>query len=307
MKWCVADLTSIESVGAAWLAGCDTVLDIFHAGRDTYKTMAAHCEGIPYGAVDKPTRTLYKPIVLGGIYRLSGRGLVDYAASMGVELDLETANKQVRHLRHAWHEIPHYWKQLQHAVTYAVDYPGQTYSAYAADGVEGEWQDARGNTHRQYRYREWPRVDYRCDGEFLFCTLPSGRRLCYHRPRMDMVEIRLADGKIFETRSLHYWGNDQKAGGVWREIQVHSGHLLENITQAVCRDILWDGGLMRAELDDDMLVVGDVYDELWTLVDDNDTTALDRLVGYMTTRPDWVDERFFLGAEGYISERYRKD
>jgi hypothetical protein len=82
--------------------------------------------------------------------------------------------------------------------------------------------------------------------------------------------------------------------------------LVENITQAMCRDILWNG-LEQAEADRGLEVVGDVYDEILTLCDEHDTGALDRLIGYMTKLPAWLDDSFFLSAAGYTSHRYRKD
>jgi DNA polymerase len=59
------DLKSIESVGVAWLAGCDTILDLFWAGKDTYKDFATKHYKIPYEAVTKTQRTFCKPAVLG--------------------------------------------------------------------------------------------------------------------------------------------------------------------------------------------------------------------------------------------------
>ena len=102
-------------------------------------------------------------------------------------------------------------------------------------------------------------------------------------------------------------GIDQKStGNAWKRIYTHGGKWLENLNQAFCRDIMWHG-LMKAEADPGLSVRGDVYDEIWTLCKETDTEALDRLIGYMTTLPDWLDDRFFLGASGYTSKRYKKD
>ena len=96
-------------------------------------------------------------------------------------------------------------------------------------------------------------------------------------------------------------------GSFWQEISTHGGKLLENNTQAVCRDILWTG-LEQADDDPRLDVVGDVYDELLALCDINDRTALSRLIRYMTTRPGWLrNTPFYLGASGYFADRYTKD
>lgn len=303
-QWCVADLSSIESVGAAWLAGCKTIMNVFFAGKDTYTTFAARAEGVPYDAVTKKQRTFYKPAVLGGAYMLSGYSLVQYAAGMGVTLTEEEGRKQIAAFREEYHEIPHYWTQLKQAAIDAVKNPGKTFSAYAVESWANPWGD-----EITYRYADWPRVDYRFDGTFLICKLPSGRALFYYDPRVDPNhEIHMANGESFTTEALLYWGIDQKATGqFWREISTHGGKLLENCTQAICRDILWVG-LELADDDPDLDVLGDVYDELLALCGIDDRSALQRLIAYMTTRPHWFrNTPFYLGASGYLAARYTKD
>lgn len=313
--WCVSDLTAIEAVGSAWLAGCDTVLDIFKAGRDPYKTLAATCEGIAYDDVDKDLRKLYKPVVLGGGYQLSGYGLMAYAHSMGVTLDRETADKQIADLRDAWHEIPHYWYQLKNAAINAVHNPGTPFYAYAVDACLGEQTGSYGKVWREYSYRDWPRVTYVYDKTFLFCRSPSGRFLCYYQPSVEETTIQYTDAEgnpaSFTTDALFYYGVDQSTpGGLWRKISTHGGKLLENINQHICRDIMWTG-LGQAEDDPDYEVVGDIYDEVLALIENStpeeNQEKLDKLNSYLCTRPAWADERFFLGSAGYVADRFKKD
>lgn len=59
------DLSSIESVVLGWLTMCDSILDTFRAGRDTYKEFAWRYYGITYDEVTKAQRTFAKPPVLG--------------------------------------------------------------------------------------------------------------------------------------------------------------------------------------------------------------------------------------------------
>ncbi len=285
-KLVIADRTSIESVGSAWLAGCKPVLDIFAGGRDTYTTMAATALSTPYEEVTKEQRTFYKPVVLGGVYRLGAGGLMKYAAGMGVELTRAEAEEQIHHLRSTWKEYPEYWDSLERAAINAVYHPGTTYYATASGGRP-------------------PKVPYHYDGEFLYCRLPSGRPLCYYHPRIAPATIRLREDYEFTVdEALHYWGTDQLTGQ-WKEINVHSGGLLENITQALCRDVEWIA-LPLAEEDKGLELIGDVYDEPWALADEDDTEALARLLGYLRTSAPWLDETFYLGAEGYTARRYRK-
>lgn len=306
--WCVADLTSIESVGAAWLAGCQTILDIFKEGRDTYKTFATRVYDKPYEEVTKEERKFCKPGTLGAAYMLSGYGLVAYAHGMGVTMDESEGARQISIFRDEYHEIVHYWDQLKSAAINAVKFPGQTFHAYAVDKVLSEYEDWRGKTQREYSYKDWPRTSYWFDGTFLFCFLPSGRFLSYYKPSVDPnYEIAMRDGHSFTTEALLYYGTDQNSpGNQWKQIGTHAGKLLENNTQALCRDAMWFG-LEQAEEDPDFEVVGDVYDEIMTLVAEGNRDALDTLVRYMTSRAPWMDEEFFLGADGYIDPRFRKD
>lgn len=306
-RWCVADLTSIESVGAAWLAGCQTVLDIFHKGRDTYKTFATKVYNTPYEEVTKEQRTFCKPCILGATYQLGGFGLQRYAESMGVDLDVEECKRQIKIFRSEFHEIPHYWHQLRTATIRAVKNPGQTYHVKPVTGVlEEHWREGRDQPYRVYSYGNWPVVSYWYDGTFLFCALPSGRFLCYYQPEVSIETITPSDGDPFTTESFSYMGIDQKATSkAWKRIYTHGGKNLENLVQSSMRDAMWMG-LEQAEADPDLEVVGDIYDELLTLADTKDRDALNRLIKYMTTHSNWLTEDFFLGADGYISGRYKK-
>jgi hypothetical protein len=81
--------------------------------------------------------------------------------------------------------------------------------------------------------------------------------------------------------------------------------LAENVTQAVCRDVLY-AALERVDADPNFELVGDTYDEIITL------TAIDKDLGgklakYLTTKSPWMNDRFFLGCEGYVNQpEYRK-
>lgn len=311
-SWCVADLTSIESVGAAWQAGCSTLLDIFFHGRDSYKSFACLALDKPYDEVTKDERTLYKPVVLGGTYGLSGYSLVSYAAGKGVTLEREVADRQIADFRETYHELFAHQRELIDAATEAVRTPGTTHHVFALGDVLEVSTDYRGRKYRRYDHRRDRRVaSYYCDPSrtFLFCRIASGRFLCYYEPFLKDKTIDLPDGNSFTIQqALHFRGTDQKAQGgrAWTTLSPHGGLLLENNTQALCRDVLWNG-LERIEDDPRFELVGDVYDEALTLVDGNDEDSLSALVGHLTSQAPWMDDEFFLGADGYLAKRYRKD
>ncbi len=307
--FCVADLTSIESVGLAWLSGCDQILDIFFAGRDSYKTFAADYYKIPYDEVTKEQRTFSKAPVLGAGFGASGYALVSYAAGMGITITEEEGASLVAAFRELYHQIPHYWKQLGNAFRDAYRNPGTTYRVYAADGWTETIDPMSMKIERTYTYKAWPYVEYTYmpETQFMYCKLPSGRFLTYFKPSLKDIVIHMRNGHSFTARNaIHYWGNDQKATGTkWSEISVSDALLAENNTQALCRDAMWNG-LEQAEADPRFELVLEVYDEIGTLIEENDTGALDQLIAYMTSKAPWMDDRFFLGADGYMRKRYKK-
>ena len=205
--WCVADLSSIESVGAAWLAGCDKMLDIFFAGRDMYKSFAVEAEGIEYDAVTKKMRTHYKPRAWAHMYQLSGGGLVAYAESMGVPLEEEEADRQIALFREIYHEIPHLWRQLDNAAIAAIEHPGQHFSAYPVDRVVSTYIGRNGKEYKEYAYKPTPCATYHYDGTFLFCKLPSGRYLCYYDPSIEEVTDSSEKGRPFHDAQCVVYGH----------------------------------------------------------------------------------------------------
>ena len=75
-------------------------------------------------------------------------------------------------------------------------------------------------------------VTFISDGRALRCRLPSGRCLVYQQPSVERVE---KFGR--ERNELWFWGEDSQTKQ-WRPISTYGGKLVENIVQAVARDIL---------------------------------------------------------------------
>lgn len=283
------DLKSIESVGLAWVVGCDVILDLFHSGRDTYKDFATRYYKIDYDTVTKKQRTFCKPVVLGAGYGAAGGALVSYAKGMGIVMEEDVAREMIRVFRTEFHEIPAYWKKVEATVKEAIRNPKVMQYVYP----EG---------------REWPRVAYYYDGTFLFCGLPSGRTLFYFRPMISIERRRsnrTGDPDWF-SESISYMGKKQDAGGAWQRVFTHGGKLTENLIQAVCRDILYHG-LALIDQDPEIELVGSLYDEVITLTPLGTDEPYKRICRYMETKPSWLDDRFFLGSDGYCNAgRYRK-
>jgi DNA polymerase len=152
-KLTVADLASIESVMAAWVAESDYLVGLFRAGRDPYKDFASKLYGVKYEEVTKAQRSFCKPCVLGAQYGLSAAGLQKYAENFGLEMDEKAAKTQLSIWRKAYGEIPGTWNRIQDACLEAIQQPGTVLTA-------GRCAMLR-------------------DKEYLMIKLPSGRKLFY--------------------------------------------------------------------------------------------------------------------------------
>lgn len=279
----VADLSSIESVVIGWLTDCRWFLDTLAAGRDLYRSFAAHWLKLHYDDT-KPHRSKAKPATLGAGYRLGGgqllngkkTGLWGYAENMGVFLTQEESQASVDAFRALCPEIVQAWKDLENAAKKCVTTGESVKVGY---------------------------VTFEMRKPFMCIVLPSGRRLYYYQPQIKTETVKRVDGD-YKRRGLTYMGKQQN-GNKWIRIQTHGGKLIENIVQAVARDILiW--GLLRADKDG-FVIPMHVHDEIVTEADPDDNEhTVDRLIEHMTAPISWA-KGLPLGAAGWQGTFYRKD
>ena len=126
--------------------------------------------------------------------------------------------------------------------------------------------------------------------------LPSGRELVYHGVAKRRVRKKRDDGTTYERDELSFIAPLPNAP----RTPTYGGRLTENITQAVARDVLAHA-LVRLEREG-YRVVGHVHDEV-LIEGAHDVADVARVmcadVGWNNGLP--------LGAEGYVTERYRKE
>ena len=133
-------------------------------------------------------------------------------------------------------------------------------------------------------------IRFNYESGFLFITLPSGRRLAYVKPRMG--ENR------FGGESITYEGIGTTKK--WDRLESYGPKFVENITQAVARDILvYAMGTLR-----NCRIVGHVHDELIIEADKN--MSLADVCEQMGRTPPWA-EGLKLVADGYECEFYKKE
>ena len=132
------------------------------------------------------------------------------------------------------------------------------------------------------------RKDCYCKSGMLFIDLPSGRRLCYVKPRIEQNK--------FGGESVTYEGTTT---GKWGRIESYGPKFVENCTQAVARDIL----AYAMQTLSHCFIVGSVHDEL--IIECSPGVSLDAVCEQMGRTPPWIDG-LLLRADGYECDCYQK-
>lgn len=267
-RFVVVDYTAIEARVLAWVAGEERVLAAYRRGMDVYKIMASRLFKITVEEVSSEQRRIGKNLVLGCGYSLGGKRFVDYSANAGVIVTEDFAVKAVKLYRADHPAIVQSWADVEQAAAKAIRNPGTTTRAV--------------------------KCTFRMRQHWLCVKLPSGRELRYPRAKAVPIERwgRPAWQISFQTE-LH--------GRAVRE-NTYGGKLIENIVQAISRDIMREG--MFAAEDAGYPVVGTVHDELLTLRKHGEGSSKE-LEHIVCDLPAWT-QGIPLGAEGFETIRYRK-
>ena len=267
-RFIVADFSAIEARVLAWLAGEDGILQAFREGKDLYCQTASRMFGVPVEkhGVNSELRQKGKIAVLACGYG----GSVGALKAMGA-LHMGLDEAELRPLVDAWREanpmVVQFWRDTEQA---------------AITTVETRTPTQVGRIRFSYR------------SGCLFVTLPSGRELCYPRPRLGenrfgMTSI-LFDGVDGTTRK-------------WGPIETYGGKLTENLVQATARDLLTHA-MHRVDAAGHRIVMH-IHDEI--VVDEpTDGTSVKDIVTIMTRLPTWADG-LPLDADGYDCAFYMKD
>ena len=143
-------------------------------------------------------------------------------------------------------------------------------------------------------------ISFIVENDILYCILPSDRKLTYHKPRLELSTRRPGTYEL----SYEGWNTNPKNGKPgWIRQSTYGGKLVENITQAVARDILAHAivNLEKAGFP----VVLHVHDEIVSEVPCG-TKSLTAFEKIMSTMPSWASDWPVVAKGGWVGQRYCK-
>jgi DNA polymerase len=262
----VADYATIEVRVLAWLAGEDRLLNAFHAGQDVYLDMAsAIYGGKKFTKADKFERQLGKQAVLGCGYGMGPDKFWRTCGLYGMNIPQDLAQRAVYTYRNTYSKVPTYWRTIENMFCTVLDNPKGS-PVQTNDGkIAMGW------------FRDW-----------LCVRLPSGRSLSYFQPAMtdEGITYRAVNSTTHQ----------------WDYVKTYGGKLVENITQAVARDIMAQA-MLRCEAGKYPVVLS-VHDEIVSEVPEGQGSVEDFLK-QVTALPDWA-RGCPITAEGWRGKRYKK-
>jgi DNA polymerase len=133
-------------------------------------------------------------------------------------------------------------------------------------------------------------IHFSCQSGMLFISLPSGRKLSYVKPR-------IAENK-FGGQCITYEGVGTTKK--WERIESYGPKFVENIVQAIARDLLCCAMLTLRHC----AIVMHIHDEI--VIEAEEGLSLQAVCEQMGKTPPWA-EGLLLNADGFICEFYQKD
>ncbi len=261
-KFIVADFSAIEARVLSYLAGETWRTEVFKNGGDIYCASAEKMFKVPVEkeGINAHLRQKGKVAELA----LGYGGAAGALRSMDTEKKLKEEELQplVSMWREANQNIVQYWWKIDAAVKDAI------------------------------RLRRPTTVDslrFQYESKMLFIYLPSGRRLAYAKPQIGENQ--------FGGESVTYLGTD--ANKKWSRIESYGPKFVENIVQAISRDILAEA-MKRLK---NYRIVGHIHDEV--IIEADQSTSLQEICNIMGQTPAWLPG-ICLRADGYECGYYMK-
>lgn len=254
-----ADYSAIEARVLAWVAGQNDLVETFRKGGDVYKEMASAIYNVDVENVTDGQRQVGKMAILGCGYGMGGKRFAEQCATMGIKVDEDEAKRIVSVYREKNDRIALYWRNIEQ------------------DFVEMVKEAGRVGT--------------------IPLSLPSGRSLTYHNPRI--IQRETPWGAMRDTAQVDTLNSVTRQ---WVSQIIWGGLLTENVVQATARDLMATA-MMALEVKGYNVILS-VHDEIISEVPDN-FGSLDEMIDIMTRVPAWA-KGCPINAEGKQGKRYRK-
>ena len=263
-EFIVSDFSAIEARVIAWLAGEKWRMEVFADGGDIYCASASQMFKVPVEkhGVNGHLRQKGKIAELA----LGYGGSVGALKAMGA-LDMGLKEDELQSLVTSWRnanpKIVQLWWDVDRCVKAAVIEKQKT---------------------------SFLNLTFESRSGMLFITLPSGRKLVYVKPRIELND--------YGGESVTYGG----VGGTkkWERLESYGPKFVENIVQGIARDILCFAMKTLQKYD----IVAHVHDEL--IIEADGSVQLESVCEQMAVTPPWA-EGLLLRADGYVCDFYKKD
>lgn len=265
-EFIVADFSAIEARVLSWLAGEKWRMEVFEKGGDIYCESASKMFKVKVEKNGENSHLRDKGKIAE--LALGYGGSVGALKSMGA-LSIGLKEEELQSLVNAWRNAN----------------PHITYLWYEVDKII-----------KKVIYTKTPmklyNLEFIYENNMLFIVLPSKRKLCYRNPKITTNK--------FNKSSIVYEGvNSNKK---WAEIESYGAKFVENIVQAIARDLLCEA--IKNLHNKNFTIVLHVHDEVVIEVE-KDKSSVEEICNLMTTSPPWA-KNLALKAEGYKCEFYRK-
>jgi len=263
-KFIVADFSAIEARVLSWLAGEQWRNEVFANGGDIYCASASQMFRVPVEkhGVNAHLRQKGKIAELA----LGYGGSVGALKAMGA-LEMGILEEELKPLVNAWRQanpyIVKFWWDVDREVKKCI---------------------------KEKKSQEVQNIKFHYMSGMLFIVLPSGRKLAYVKPSIGE--------NIFGGESVTYEGVG--ATKKWERIESYGPKFVENIVQAISRDILMYAMKTLSTCN----IVAHVHDEV--IIEADQSLSLDMVCKQMGRVPPWA-KGLLLDADGYECDFYKKD
>lgn len=298
-----SDFSAIEAVVLACMAGEQWRIDVFKTHGKIYEMSASKISGVPFDEFmrHKKDTGQHHPLrkTIGKVAELASgyAGWIGAWKAFGADAFMSEPEIKAAILR--WRaespRIVEFWGGQWYQPN-----PEKWHFEPLLFGLEGAAVSAVMQPGSWFKAGPtlWGVVD-----DALYCQLPSGRFLTYHRPRLDQTTDQR--GLLVWQLSYEGYNSDSSKGPVgWMRRSTYGGKLCENVVQAVARDILANS-LLNLEAAGYHIVMH-IHDEVVAEVPEG-FGSIEELERIMSTMPAWCADWPIKAAGGWQGLRYRKE